>query len=247
MNEDPTLSLLIRKKVFSRLISYTEVNILLRVKNHDADRHCLTLNVQVSIMSSYNNGANDSEFKELGYEPNAIVSCLPIDVELDGRLNSVRSSTTLLTAEICESMLKLTAYNQTIIAIINGGTVRIDDILRETIIQYDIIRTLPFGNRVIALSVPGHLLAQVLTKGTSLKGNGIFIAYTRVETFDGGNTWLLNGTDISKSGLYYDVATTAYIRDFTQLNKSYVITLHNANVTQTKSLMQYLTIKYSPC
>ncbi|CAF2628376.1 unnamed protein product [Rotaria sp. Silwood2] len=186
-------------------------------------------------------------FKELGYEPDAIVSCLRIDVELDGRSISVRSSTTLSTAEICESMLKLTAYNQTTIAIINGGTVRIDDILRETITQYDIIRTLPFGNRVIALSVPGHLLAQVLTKGTSLKGNGIFIAYTRVETFDGGNTWLLNGTDISKSGLYYDVATTAYIRDFTQLNKSYVITLHNANVTQTKSLMQYLTIKYSPC
>ncbi|CAF4114267.1 unnamed protein product, partial [Rotaria sp. Silwood1] len=125
--------------------------------------------------------------------------------------------------------------------------VRIDDILRETITQYDIIRTLPFGNQIVVLSVPGYLLAQVLTNGISLKGNGMFIAYTRIETFDDGKTWLLNGTDISKSGLYYNVATTAYIRDFTQLNNTDVITLYDTNVTQTRSLMDYLTIKYPPC
>ncbi|CAF3627605.1 unnamed protein product [Rotaria sp. Silwood1] len=186
-------------------------------------------------------------FKELGYEPNAIVSCLPIGIELDGRSTSVRSFTTLLTTEICESMLQLTIYNKTTIGIINGGTVRIDDILRETITQYDIIRTLPFENQIVVLSVPGYLLAQVLTNGISLKGNGMFIAYTRIETFDDGKTWLLNGTDISKSGFYYNVATTAYIRDFTQLNNTDVITLYDTNVTQTRSLMDYLTIKYPPC
>ncbi|CAF2667563.1 unnamed protein product [Rotaria sp. Silwood2] len=186
-------------------------------------------------------------FKALGYEPNEIVSCLPIGIDLDGRSGSVRSYTTLLTATICESMLQLTATNRTIIGIINGGTVRIDDILRETITQYDILRTLPFGNQVVALSVPGHLLAQVLTNGISLKGNGMFMAYTRVETLDGGKTWLFNGTDISKSDLYYNVATTAYVRDFTQLNSTYVTTLYNTNITQTKSLMEYLAIKYPPC
>ncbi|CAF4333122.1 unnamed protein product, partial [Rotaria sp. Silwood2] len=186
-------------------------------------------------------------FKALGYEPNEIVSCLPIGIDLDGRSGSVRSYTTLLTATICESMLQLTATNRTIIGIINGGTVRIDDILRETITQYDILRTLPFGNQVVALSVPGHLLAQVLTNGISLKGNGMFMAYTRVETLDGGKTWLFNGTDISKSDLYYNVATTAYVRDFTQLNSTYVTTLYDTNITQTRSLMEYLAIKYPPC
>jgi 5'-nucleotidase/UDP-sugar diphosphatase len=186
-------------------------------------------------------------FEALGYQPSVVVSCLPTGIELDGRSESVRSSITLLTALISESMLELTASKGTIIGIINGGTVRVDDILRETITQYDILRTLPFGNIVVALSVPGPLLAQVLTTGISLKGNGMFLAYTRVETFDGGKTWLFNGTDISKSGLLYNVATTAYIRDYTQFNNSNVITLYDTNITQTKSLMDYLPIKYPPC
>jgi 5'-nucleotidase len=184
-------------------------------------------------------------FQALGYEPNVIVSCLPAGIELDGRSESVRSYTTLLTASICEGMLQMTAIDQTVIGIINGGTVRIDDILRETITQYDILRTLPFGNIVVALSVPGQLLAQVLTYGISLKGNGMFLAYTRVETFDDGKTWLFNGTDISKSGLNYIVATTSYLRDYTQLkDHPNVITLHDTNITQTKSLMEYLKTEY---
>ncbi|CAF4009016.1 unnamed protein product, partial [Rotaria sp. Silwood1] len=36
-------------------------------------------------------------------------------------------------------------------------------------------------------------------------------AYTRVETSDGGKTWLYNGTDISTSDLYYNVATIDYV------------------------------------
>jgi 2',3'-cyclic-nucleotide 2'-phosphodiesterase (5'-nucleotidase family) len=186
-------------------------------------------------------------FEALGYEPTAIVSCLPSGIELDGRSESVRSSITLLTASICESLIQLTTKSETIMGIINGGTVRIDDVLRETITQYDILRTLPFGNNVVAISVPGKLLAQVLTFGNSLKGNGMFLAYTRVETPDGGKTWVFNGTDISQSGLYYKVATAGYVRDNTQLNNPDVTTLQDTNITQTRGLIEYLKIKYPPC
>ncbi|CAF4224926.1 unnamed protein product, partial [Rotaria sordida] len=127
-------------------------------------------------------------FQALGYEPNEIVSCLPIGIELDGQVQSCRRCITLLTAAICETMLLLTVENKTTIRIINGGRVRIDDILRETITQYDILRVVPFPDRVIVLCVPGQLLAQVLTTGMSFKGYGMFIAYTRVKTFDNGNT-----------------------------------------------------------
>ncbi len=186
-------------------------------------------------------------FEALGYEPKKVASCLPSNIELDGTSEAVRSRPTLLTIYICEGMLQLTAIDQTIIGMINGGTVRIDDILRGTITQYDILRTLPFGNIVVALSVPGRLLAQVLTNGIALKGNGMFLIYTGVETFDDGQTWLFNGTDISTSGLYYKVATTSYYRDNTLLNNPNVTTLHDTNITQTKSFLDYLAIKYPPC
>ncbi|CAF5050000.1 unnamed protein product [Rotaria sp. Silwood1] len=100
---------------------------------------------------------------------------------------------------------------------------------------------------IVVLSVPGQLLAQVLTTGISLKGEGMFIAYTRVETLDNGKTWLFNGTDILKSGLYYNVVTTTYVRDYTQLNNSNVTVLYNTNITQTRSLMDYLKFKYPLC
>ena len=186
-------------------------------------------------------------FRSLGYQPEKVVSCLPTGVELDGRSEAVRSSNTLLTTLICQSLVWLTADKETTIGINNGGGIRIDDILRETITQYDILRTLPFGNIVVALSVPGQILAQVLTRGISLKGNGMFLAYTGVQTFDDGKTWFYNGTDISKTNLYYKVATTDYLRDKTQFNHPNVTTLYNTNTTQTKSLMDYLEVQYPPC
>ncbi|CAF0929882.1 unnamed protein product [Adineta steineri] len=202
---------------------------------------------QTATVANYWFNLGIQGFQALGFEPNEIVSCLPSGIELDGRSESVRSQMTLLTASICESMLELTAHNETTIGIINSGTVRIDDILRETITQYDILRTLPFGNIVIVISVPGELLARVLTTGISIKGNGMFLAYTRVETPDDGKTWLFNGIDISKSGLTYRIATTSYLRDNTQLNNSDVVTLYDSNTTQTKSLLEYLQRKYPPC
>ncbi|CAF2388246.1 unnamed protein product [Rotaria sp. Silwood2] len=186
-------------------------------------------------------------FRALGYEPNEIVSCLPTGIELDGTAAAVRSFITLLTAAMCESMLQLTEKNATTIGVINGGSARIDDILRDKITQYDIIRAVPFASMVVALSVPGQILAQVLTTGLYLKGDGMFLAYTRVETLDGGKTWLYNGTDISKSGLYYNVATIDYARDYTQLNSKNVTTYYATNVTLTKCLLDYLQKQYPPC
>ncbi|CAF3101203.1 unnamed protein product [Rotaria socialis] len=186
-------------------------------------------------------------FQELGYEPNAVVSCLPIGVELDGKSASVRSDRTLLAAAICESMVQLTTAYNTTIGLSNGGAIRIDDVLREKITEYDILRTLPFSNTIVALSVPGAVLAQVLTTGVSLKGNGMFIDYTAVETLHGGKTWLLNGTDISKSGAYYNVATSAFVRDATELKNVDVTTLYETNITQTRTLLEYLKVQYPPC
>lgn len=162
-------------------------------------------------------------FRALGFEPEKVVSCLPDGIELDGRSESVRNHNTFLTSLICQSIVEYTAYNQTTIGILNGGTVRIDDILQETITQYDILRTLPFENNIVVLAVPGQLLAEFLTKSMSLKGNGMFITYTGIETLDNGNTWLVNGTDISTSEQYYRIATTDYLQENTLLNSPDVI------------------------
>lgn len=186
-------------------------------------------------------------FAALGYKANATVSCLPSDVELDGRSSTVRNQLTLLTILICESMLESTVAQGTTIAVLNGGGVRIDDILRGKVTEYDIIRTLPFPNKIAALSVPGDVLDEVLVTGASMKGTGMFMAYTGVQTPDGGTTWFFNGTDISKTGLNYTVVTLDYVRDNTHFKDPRVTTLLASNVTLTRSFLDYLKIKYPPC
>ena len=184
--------------------------------------------------------------EEMGYEPNKIVSCLPADVELDGRSTSVRNVQTLLTTLGCECMINSTSNRDTTIGLFNSGSIRIDDILRGTITQYDVLRILPYQNNLFALSVPGSILANVLINGANLKGNGMFISYSGVETTDGGKTWYINGTDVSKSGLRYNVATMSYARA-NVLNDTSVNVLQEYNITQTTSLIDYLTVIYPPC
>jgi 5'-nucleotidase len=186
-------------------------------------------------------------FRAIGFEPNEIVSCLPTGIELDGRSESVKNSPTLLTNLICESMIKATESNRPTIGIFNNGAIRIDDILRETITQYDILRTLPFPNYILTLLVPGELLARVLSKRMSISGDRVRLSYVGVETLDGGKTWLVNGIDISTSRLNFTVATIEYTKLRTELNDPNVTILQKTDVTQTKGLIDYLKIKYPPC
>ena len=186
-------------------------------------------------------------FIEAGYQPERTVSCLPAGVELDGRSEYVKSSQTSLSNAICESMIEVTLTSGTTIAIFTSGTIRIDDILPDTITGYDVLRTLPFSDYIIALSVPGQILAKVLTTGEASKGNGMFLSYAGVQTLDGGSTWLIDGVDITISNISYLVATLDYTRQNTALSDVNVTFIQQYNVTQTKTLINYLGIKYPPC
>jgi 5'-nucleotidase len=185
-------------------------------------------------------------FEQMGFQPNKIVSCLPPGIELDGRSTSVRNFATLLSDFACESLLQSTSINKTIIGILNTGSIRIDDILKGKITQYDILRVLPFPDYVFFLSVPGPYLANILIDRFSMKGSGSFLAYCGINTPDQGKTWLVNQTDISKSGHNYNVATITYLNKtlFTDLT---VTVRKQFNITQTQGLINYLQNKYPPC
>lgn len=185
-------------------------------------------------------------FRSQGYEPEEVVSCLPLDIELDGRSEIVRASQTLLSDLIGESMINATANKETTISIFNSGAIRIDDILGQTITQYDVLRTLPFVNYLLVLSVPAPLLAQVLINGMNKKGSGLFVSYVGVRSLDNGLTWSdLQGRNLTTSSMNYTVATIEFARTAIGLNDTTV--LEKTNITQTKSVIDYLKQKYPPC
>jgi hypothetical protein len=79
-----------------------------------------------------------------------------------------------------------------------------------------------------------------------MQGSGSYPIFCGINTPDQGNTWLVNETDISKSGFNYNVGTITYLVN-TLFNDSTILILKSFNITQTKSFINYLQIKYPRC
>jgi 5'-nucleotidase / UDP-sugar diphosphatase len=115
-------------------------------------------------------------FRADGFEPTQEV--VRTTESLDGRESSVRNRPTPLTDLIADAMRR---EAQTDIALYNGGSIRIDDILPAgPITQYDVIRVLPFGGKVVKATFTGALLARVLQIGEQNRGTGGFLQYAGI-------------------------------------------------------------------
>ncbi|MEO6452914.1 MAG: bifunctional metallophosphatase/5'-nucleotidase [Ginsengibacter sp.] len=138
-----------------------------------------------------------ASFRSIGLEPDAVV--YHTAEPLDGTGESIRNKQTNLGSLIAQSMLA--ASPQAEAAILNSGSVRIDDVLEGVITQLDIIRVLPFGGKLCEVDISGFLLNQLLVKSNSMKGLGGYLQLSANISFDGTN-WLLNGTAIDSAKTY---------------------------------------------
>jgi 5'-nucleotidase len=78
------------------------------------------------------------------------------------------------------------------VALLNGGSVRVDDVLPAgPITEYDVIRVLPFGGNVVKASFEGSLLAEVLDAGVKNRGIGGYLHTWGVERR--GDQWFVQG------------------------------------------------------
>ncbi len=136
-------------------------------------------------------------FRENGLEPGSPVAVVP--VSLDGRDSSVRDHPTRLTALIAEAMLAEADTPE--LALFNSGSIRIDDVIQPgTVIQYDIIRVLPFGGAILTTEIQGDVLVQVLTQGVANRGTGGYLQTANVEITDEG--WQVQGEAIDPARWY---------------------------------------------
>ncbi len=85
--------------------------------------------------------------------------------------------------------------------VFNGGAIRIDDLLPAgPITQYDVIRILPFGGKVLSVEMPGSLIKRVLTQGQANRGTGGFLQTANVT--QNQQAWLINGRAIVDTQTY---------------------------------------------
>ncbi|MBD2211537.1 bifunctional metallophosphatase/5'-nucleotidase [Nostoc linckia FACHB-104] len=146
-------------------------------------------------------------FRANGFNPDQQIAKLTF--ALDGLESSVRNKSTQLTDLIAAAMLK--EVPDADLAIFNGGSIRIDDVIPPgPITQYDVIRILPFGGKVVVVEINGAILKRILDQGQLNKGTGGYLQTAKVTQETNSGNWLINGQplDVQRT---YKVATTEFL------------------------------------
>lgn len=168
-------------------------------------------------------------FRRQGFAPDAVVSTLP--EPLDGREATVRNQPGRLTDLITAAMLREARGAD--VAILNGGSVRIDDVIPPgPVTQYDVIRILPFGGPVTKATLDGSLLAEVLDTGQKNQGTGGYLQTAGVTRTDRG--WQIQGKPLNSSGRYV-VALTDFLLTGGETNLGF-LTRTNQHVHDVQAL-----------
>ena len=87
-------------------------------------------------------------------------------------------------------------------AILNGGSIRVDDILKGTLTELDIVRMLPFGGGISEVEMQGSLLKRTLDAGLANKGNGGWLHWGQIARDESINNWRIGGAPLNVTKTY---------------------------------------------
>jgi len=136
-------------------------------------------------------------FRRDGFTPEAAVVTVP--VTLDGRESAVRNRPGPLTDLIVAGMVRETGAT---VGLLNGGSVRIDDVMPPgPLTEYDIIRVMPFGGKVVKVTMEGSLLRRVLEAGRRNAGEGGYLHHSVGLTVSESG-WQVHGAPLDPQARY---------------------------------------------
>ena len=149
----------------------------------------------------------DEKIKEILPNPEEIIYTA---VEpLEGRDTPIRSEQTNLGLIITKAMA-FSFNNEVDCALVNGGSIRIDDQLQGAITGVDIFRVLPFGGGVLKVELKGSLLKKVLNYGRLKTGKGAYLQRYNANYDTTTKIWSVHNETILDSKIY-KVAFSDYL------------------------------------
>ncbi len=111
-------------------------------------------------------------FRRDGLAPERVIATLP--VPLDAREVIVRNQENDFTRIVTRALRAEAPEAE--VALLNAGSIRLDDVLPPgSVTEYDVIRLLPFGGKVVEVEMTGALLRQVMEQGDRNRGIGGFL------------------------------------------------------------------------
>lgn len=189
------------------------------------------LNENVALDSATNtvvqkwNTIADESYSSLGFDARRVM--INKGEALEGRETEVRTRPTNLTKLIISSLQD--AAPQADIVVMNGGSIRVDDVVQLPVTQYDILRTLPFGGAVSEADMKGSLVIRMLETGRKNIGIGGFLHYNENLVF-AADQWSLNGMAIDPSKTYR-VALPEFLLSGKEANMDF-LNANNVEVTK---------------
>jgi 5'-nucleotidase/UDP-sugar diphosphatase len=166
-------------------------------------------------------------FRREGFSPETVVATAT--EPLDGLESTVRNRPGRLTELVVASLAH--EVKNPDVALLNGGSLRIDDVIpARPITEYDVIRILPFGGRVLEATFEGELLARVIDTGMNNQGLGGYLHTWGVRRENG--KLLVQGKPLDPKARYR-VALTDYLLTGGEVNLGY-LTRSNPQVSGIK-------------
>jgi len=156
-------------------------------------------------------------FRAMGLDPDRVVTTLqhPLDFrELIIRHHAADAAKLIATA-------MLEADPTADCAIVNSGSIRVDDILSGTVTQYDIIRTLPFGGGIFTATIKGSLLQRILDVGVSNKGGGGYLQWRNIAFDPKASSWMIKD-QLLKPDSSYQVVLTEFLLTGAEANLDFL-------------------------
>ncbi len=121
------------------------------------------------------------------------------DQPLDGRESTIRHRQSNLGSIITDAMVY--SYTDEVKgALLNSGSIRIDDQISGDITPVDIFRALPFGGQIWKVNLRGDLLLKVLAYSEDAKGGGAYLQKSGIKKMD--MAWMIGDFKIEKNIVY---------------------------------------------
>lgn len=185
--------------------------------------------------------------KKNGINPDRVITKL--SEPIDARESVVRRGPTAISDLIAQAYL--TVSPEADAAILNCGSIRVDDILEGTLTEYDIVRTLPFGGSLYTVEMKGKLLEKIIRIGrTQNVGTGGFLALANLSFDEEDSKVRIDGQVIQINQTYRiampDFLMTGYESnlDFLNPNNPDVLAVFKEDVNGKKRDARLAVIAY---